>query len=99
MVCDFLDGCDGVCVENDQIRVDRDTCMTDRPGVFAGGDAAAAGYFTAVEAIAAGRRAAAAIHNHLRGETLLPVWAGEQATARPSTRARRRRAASACRSS
>jgi heterodisulfide reductase subunit A len=84
MVADFLAGCEGVRVENDQIRAERDTGMTARPGVFAGGDAAATGYFTAVEAIAAGRRAAAAIHNHLRGETLLPVWPGEQAVARPS---------------
>jgi len=84
MVDDFLAGCDGVRVEGDQIRVDRETCMTDRPGVFAGGDAAAGGYFTAIEAVAAGHRAAAAIHNHLRGETLLPVWTDEQVVARPT---------------
>ena len=84
MVDDFLAGCEGVRIEDGQIRVDRQTCMTDRPGVFAGGDAAATGYFTAIEAVAAGRRAAAAIHNHLRGETLLSVWNDGQATARPS---------------
>jgi len=83
MVADFLTGCEGVRVENDQILVARDTGMTDRPGVFAGGDAAATGYLTVVEAIAAGRRAAAAIHNHLRGETLLPVWPDQQAIAQP----------------
>ena len=84
IVSDFLTGCEGVRVEDGQIKIDRDTCMTDRPGVFAGGDVAAAGLYTAIEAVAAGRRAAAAIHNHLRGETLLPVWEGEQDTARPS---------------
>ena len=84
IVDDFLAGCEGVRVERGQICVDRDTCMTDRPGVFAGGDAAAAGFFTAIEAVAAGRRAAAAIHNHLRGERLLPVWDDEQATVRPT---------------
>ena len=30
--------------------------------------------WTAIEAVAAGRRAARSIHNHLRGEELLPVW-------------------------
>ena len=49
------------------IEVD-DDMMTSMPGVFAGGDAAAIGYYTAIEAVAAGRRGAAAIHNHLRGE-------------------------------
>ena len=58
--------------------------MTDRPGVFAGGDAAAAGLYTAIEAVAAGRRAAAAIHNHPARRATLPVWEDEQDTARPS---------------
>jgi heterodisulfide reductase subunit A len=84
MVDDFLTGCEGVRIEGGQIRVDRETGMTDRPGVFAGGDAAAIGFYTAIEAVAAGRRAAAAIHNHLCGETLLPVWEDEQDVARPS---------------
>jgi heterodisulfide reductase subunit A2 len=83
LVADFLNGCAGVRVANDQISVARETGMTDRPGVFAGGDAAATGFLTAVEAIAAGRRAAIAIHNHLRGEALLPVWPDEQPVARP----------------
>src|SRR5674476_19801 len=58
--------------------------MTTHQGVFAGGDAAAMGFYTAIEAVAAGRRGAAAIHNHLRGERLLPVWDDEREVARPS---------------
>ncbi len=61
-------------LERGQIAVDPQTMMTARPGVFAGGDAAAMGPWTAIEAIAAGRRAARAIHNFLRGEQLVPVW-------------------------
>ncbi len=79
----FTRGCDGVELAGGQIAADRGTLMTARPGVFAGGDAAAAGHFTAIEAVAAGRRAAAAIHNFLRGETLLPVWTEGEAEARP----------------
>jgi len=74
LVDDFLQGADGVTVERGQIAVDPDTMMTARAGVFAGGDAAAMGPWTAIEAIAAGRRAARAIHNFLRGEQLIPVW-------------------------
>ena len=84
MVCDFLEGCEGVSVEKGQIRIDRETLMTDRAGVFAGGDAAATGGWTAIEAIAAGARAARSIHNHLRGETLLQVWEPEATEARPT---------------
>ena len=83
LVDDFLTGCDGVLIENDRLVCDRDTLMTSRSGVFAGGDVAPAGYLTAIEAVAAGRRAAAAIHNYLRGEQLLPVWEEERAVARP----------------
>jgi len=84
LVDDFARGCAGLELENGQISVDRETMMTTRAGVFAGGDAAAMGFYTAIEAVAAGRRAAAAIHNHLRGEHLLPVWEAEDETARPS---------------
>jgi heterodisulfide reductase subunit A len=83
LVEDFAQGCAGLELCDGQIRVDRETMMTTRPGVFAGGDAASQGYFTAIEAVAAGRRGAAAIHNHLRGEQLLPVWSDEHETARP----------------
>ncbi len=74
LVDDFLSGADGVTVEKAQIAVDPDTMMTGRPAVFAGGDAAAMGPWTAIEAIAAGRRGARAIHNYLRGEQLVAVW-------------------------
>lgn len=84
LVDDFATGCDGLTLERGQIRTDRDTMMTTSPGVFAGGDAAAMGLYTAIEAVAAGRRGAAAIHNYLRGEHLLPVWDEERAAARPS---------------
>ena len=43
LVDDFAQGCDGLALENGQIWIDRDTMMTARDGVFAGGDAAAAG--------------------------------------------------------
>jgi heterodisulfide reductase subunit A len=85
LVDDFAQGCDGLTLEHGQICVDRDTMMTTREGVFAGGDAAAIGFSTAIEAVAAGRRGAAAIHNFLRGERLLPVWDDVRGEARPST--------------
>ncbi len=84
LVDDFAQGCEGLTIERGQIRVDRETMMTTREGVFAGGDAAATGLFTAIEAVAAGRRGAAAIHNHLRDERLLPVWEEAWDEARPS---------------
>ena len=84
LVDDFAQGCDGLTLERGQICVDRDTMMTTREGVFAGGDAAAVGFYTAIEAVAAGRRGAAAIHNFLRGERLLPVWDDARPEARPS---------------
>ena len=84
LVDDFAQGCDGLTLEKGQICVDRDTMMTTREGVFAGGDAAALGFYTAIEAVAAGRRGAASIHNFLRGERLLPVWPDERETARPT---------------
>ena len=84
LVDDFAQGCDGLELDKGQICIDRDTMMTAREGVFAGGDAAALGFYTAIEAVAAGRRGAAAIHNFLRGERLLPVWDDEREMARPS---------------
>jgi heterodisulfide reductase subunit A len=57
---------------------DRATMMTGHRGVFAAGDAAANGGLIALQAIAAGARAARAIHNHLRGEELLAVWPAER---------------------
>lgn len=51
------------------IVVHGDTMLTDLKGVFAGGDCVT-GAATAVEAVAAGRKAAVAIDRHLRGEKL-----------------------------
>jgi heterodisulfide reductase subunit A-like polyferredoxin len=70
---DFIQGCEGLLLSSGQITVDRDTMMTTRESVFAGGDAASNGRWTAIEAIAAGRRAARSIHNYLRGEVLVPL--------------------------
>ncbi len=51
------------------LRIDPETMATNRPGVFAGGDVVT-GPNTVVEAIAAGKRAAAMMTRHLRGEPL-----------------------------
>ena len=50
--------------------MDKDTFMTSRPGVFAGGDNVN-GADLVVTALADGRRAANAIHEYL--ETLMPL--------------------------
>ncbi|MEE4275334.1 MAG: FAD-dependent oxidoreductase [Thermoleophilia bacterium] len=83
MVDDFLQGATGIAVERGQIVADKQTHMTARPGVFAGGDASASAPWTAIEAVAAGRRAARSIHNHLRGEELVPVWDDQMDEAKP----------------
>lgn len=83
LVDDFARGCEGLEVSDGRIKVDPETMMTSRPGLFAGGDAAPMGYYTAIEAVAAGRRGARAIHNYLRGHELLPVWDRERGEARP----------------
>ena len=49
------------------IMADHDTCRTSKKGVFAGGDIVT-GSATVIEAMGAGRRAAAAINKYLRGE-------------------------------
>lgn len=51
-------------------NVDPKTLATNRPGIFAGGDAAK-GPGALIEAIAAGRRGALSIHRYLKGEPLL----------------------------
>jgi NADH-quinone oxidoreductase subunit F len=51
------------------LLVDPETCVTSRPGVFAGGDAAG-GPHTVVDAMAAGKRGAIMIGRYLRGEDL-----------------------------
>jgi len=59
----------GPSAERGKLKADPDTLQTDVKGVFAGGDCVT-GPATAVEAIAAGRRAALAIDQYLRGEPL-----------------------------
>jgi len=54
------------------VTVDRRTLATGRKGVFAGGDAVA-GPQTAIEAIAAGQRAASSIKRYLQGKELSPL--------------------------
>jgi NADPH-dependent glutamate synthase beta subunit-like oxidoreductase len=62
---------DCVCVpaERGKIRCDLRTLVTEKPGVFAGGDATI-GPMTVVDAIADGHRAAQAIHSYLSGEPI-----------------------------
>ncbi len=83
MVDDFLEGSKGITVEKGQILTDKATLGTGKKGVFAGGDAAASAPWTAIEAVAAGRRAARSIHNFLRGEDLLPIEDDVMDEARP----------------
>ncbi|MFC1983615.1 FAD-dependent oxidoreductase, partial [Chloroflexota bacterium] len=54
------------------VTVDRRTLATGMKGVFAGGDVAT-GPQTAIEAIAAGQRAASSIRRYLQGEELSPL--------------------------
>lgn len=77
--CDesFSQGSDGtlgdVCLTKwKTIQIDPATLATDRPGVFAGGDAAQ-GPATVVEAIRDGKRAAYAIDAHLTGQPFDPA--------------------------
>jgi len=66
----FLPREGGPRTERGNIVADPDTLLTDISGVFAGGDCMT-GAATAVEAIAAGRKAATAIGRYLRGEELV----------------------------
>ncbi|MGZ4200350.1 MAG: FAD-dependent oxidoreductase, partial [Thermoleophilia bacterium] len=70
IVEDFKKGLNDVEVEWNAVKIESDTMATGHPGVFAGGDVAPLGPLTAIEAIAAGRKAAVSIHNYLRGEHL-----------------------------
>jgi len=63
----FLTEETGVKTERSRIAADSDTQLTDRAGVFAGGDAVT-GAASAIEAIAAGKRAAMSIDQYLRSE-------------------------------
>jgi len=57
---------------HDNISIDDDTMVTHKKGVFAGGDCVS-GAATAVEAIAAGRKAALSIDRYLKGEELMAI--------------------------
>jgi NADH-quinone oxidoreductase subunit F len=69
-VDDGADVTEGIHVKNGAVVVDKRTLETGRPGVFAGGDFAT-GPNTVIDAIAAGRRAAAVIERYLQGESLV----------------------------
>ncbi len=64
------DATEGIHVENGVAVADRRTLETGRPGVFAGGDFAT-GPNTVIDAIAAGRRAAAVIERYQQGASLV----------------------------
>ncbi len=83
IVEDFKSGLDGVEVEGNAVKIDEHTMATGHAGVFAGGDVAPTGPLTAIEAIAAGRKAAANIHNYVRGEQLVSLWTDSLAEYRP----------------
>ena len=83
IVQDFAEKLDGVEIERGAVKIAPESKATGRPGVFAGGDVAPTGPLTAIEAIAAGRKAATDIHNHLRGETLVSLWEDPLPEARP----------------
>ncbi|AGL01157.1 FAD-dependent oxidoreductase [Desulfoscipio gibsoniae] len=63
----FLDGTEQVQTDRNRIMVNPNTMETSLPGVFAGGDAVT-GPASAIKAMAAGKKAAAAIHAYLRGQ-------------------------------
>ncbi|MFC2031517.1 NAD(P)-binding protein [Chloroflexota bacterium] len=66
---DFLDFAELQVTRWGTLVADPDTLATGSPGLFAGGDAVS-GPATAIEAIAAGKRAAMSIHRYLQGEEL-----------------------------
>jgi len=65
----FLEKEEGLKVEKGRLGVNPDNLTTDVPGVFSGGDCVI-GPATAVEAIAAGRKAALSIDRYLKGEPI-----------------------------
>jgi len=68
----FLDDHGALPVAEGLIKINKDTQQTDMTGVFAGGDAAN-GPATAIEAIAAGRRAAVSIDTFLGGDGVIEL--------------------------
>jgi len=83
LVDDFAKGLDDVEIKWNAVKTEPDTLATVHPAVFAGGDVAPTGPLTAIEAIAAGRKGAASIHNHLRGEQLVSLWGDPLPEAKP----------------
>ena len=49
------------------VAADAETCVTSRPGVFAGGDAVGGGPATVIDAVAAGNRGAESIDRYIKG--------------------------------
>jgi NADH-quinone oxidoreductase subunit F len=68
-VDDATRGSVGVATEGGAVVVEGRTLLTDRPGVFAGGDVAT-GPNTVIDAVAAGKRAAEVIDRYLRNREL-----------------------------
>ena len=87
IVDDFAKGLDDVEIKWNAVTTDPGNLATAHPAVFAGGDVAPTGPLTAIEAIAAGRKGAASIHNHLRGEQLVTLWASPLPEAKPDDEA------------
>lgn len=75
----FIDRRSSRAIAGGLIGVDAATQETNVPGLFAGGDVTT-GPSSIVEAIAAGRRAAGAIHRYLTGESAKEEREGEAAT-------------------
>jgi len=71
----FLQGADGVELDGrGALKIDRQTLMTTRPGLFAGGDLTT-GPLSVIDAIASGKRAAISIDRYLRKERGdFPEW-------------------------
>ena len=68
----FINPADGIEISrHETIKVDPETLMTTRPGVFAAGDAVS-GPLTVVHGIAGGKRAARMIHQYVTSGKCLP---------------------------
>ena len=56
-----------------RIQVDKHSFMTDRPAVFAAGDAVTRNHMSAIEAIGMGKKMAQAVDHYLQGEKACPA--------------------------
>lgn len=72
---DFLEGTDIEANQRGTILVEQDSLMTTYPGIFSAGDVISGGG-TAVEAVAAGRKAAVSIDAYLKGDKKVGKPAG-----------------------